>query len=283
MSAAAPGPVGLAFKAKEIEELADVYFFRPFGYVFAALARALGLSPSAVTVIGTFVGIAGAVLLATPRLAVAGFFVIILHSVLDSSDGQLARMTGQTSEFGRILDGVGGYLTHIAIYAAILSSPGAAGNLPTLIALAAVAGLSNVVHSQMYDYHRSTYVAIAVDGRATSEHGHSEGSNAVLKVYESMERALAGRHREVEAAIARRSPDGRVTDADRQRYRSAFYWPVRGWNVLGDNTRFYALGVLALVQHVEWFFVFVAVGMNAALAAMWWWQARVDRQFLRAL
>ena len=92
MSTAPSGPVGLAFKAKEIEELADVYFFRPLGYLFALLARNLGLSPSAVTVIGTLVGIGGGVMLATPSRAFGGFLVIILHSILDSSDGQLARM-----------------------------------------------------------------------------------------------------------------------------------------------------------------------------------------------
>jgi phosphatidylglycerophosphate synthase len=109
-----PGPDTLAFKAYEIEELADVYFFRPCGLVFAYAARALRLTPTTVTLVGAAVGIAGGVLLADSRLALAGFALIVLHSILDSSDGQLARMTGQTSEFGRLLDGVGGYAVYIA-------------------------------------------------------------------------------------------------------------------------------------------------------------------------
>ena len=67
---------------------------------------------------------------------------------------------------------------------------------------------------------------------------------------------------------------------DRARYRAAFYGPVRGWNLLGDNTRFYAIGVLAWLHHLEWFFAFILVPMNVALGVLWCWQRRADRRFL---
>src|SRR6185295_14397859 len=102
-----------------IEELADVYFFRPLGMVVARAARALKLTPTAVTLAGALVGVAGGLLLYDPRLGLLAFGLIVLHSILDSSDGQLARMTGQVTEFGRVLDGVGGYVTHFAIYLAL--------------------------------------------------------------------------------------------------------------------------------------------------------------------
>ena len=69
---------------------------------------------------------------------------------------------------------------------------------------------------------------------------------------------------------------------DRQQYRWYFYWPVRGWNLLGDNTRFYAIGVLVLLHQVEWFFFFILGPMNVALIALWLWQQRADRRFLNA-
>jgi len=40
-NAAPPAAGGLAFKAREIEELADIWFFRPLGMVFALAARAM--------------------------------------------------------------------------------------------------------------------------------------------------------------------------------------------------------------------------------------------------
>src|SRR5205823_3146233 len=73
----------------------------------------------------------------------------------------------------------------------------------------------------------------------------------------------------------RRCPRGRSG-----RYRDCFYWPMRGWNLLGDNTRFYAIGVLAWLHRLDLFFIFILVPMNLALIALWLWQRRADRRFL---
>jgi hypothetical protein len=98
-----------------------------------------------------------------------------------------------------------------------------------------------------------------------------------------MQRAVAGSHPDVERAVAARASGGAVRDTDRARYRDCFYWLVRGWNLMGDNTRFYAIGVLAAVHRLDLFFMFVAVPMNVAFAILWLWQARADRRFLKGL
>jgi hypothetical protein len=103
------------------------------------------------------------------------------------------------------------------------------------------------------------------------------------QVYERMQRRFVGRHAAVEAALAVRAVDGRVSPGDRARYRSSFYWPVRGWNALGDNVRRYAIGVLVLTNHLEWFFVFVLLPMNVLLVALSLWQWRADTRFLSSL
>jgi phosphatidylglycerophosphate synthase len=275
-------PVGLAFKAYEIEELADVYFFRPLGMVLARAARALGLTPIAVTLVGTCVGFAGGVSLYNPRLGYAAFALLILHGVIDSSDGQLARMTGQTSELGRLLDGAGGYLTNAAIYIAICAGATARGAGWPMWVLMFAAGFSSIAHAQMYDYHRCSYMRCVIDGVALLA-TTKPSVNGIIRAYEAFQRKLASAHDHVEAVIARRSVHGVVRDEDRQRYRACFYWPVRGWNALGDNTRFYAIGVLAWLHHVEWYFAFVFLGMNAAFALLWLWQRRADRRFLAGL
>jgi phosphatidylglycerophosphate synthase len=278
-------PEGLAFKAYEIEELADVYFFRPLGMVVARAARALRLTPTFITVIGAVVGVAGGALLYDRRLALAGFALIMLHSILDSSDGQLARMTGQVTELGRLLDGLGGYVTHAAIYIAIMTASLARGVGATVLLWAVLAAIATGAHAQMYDYHRSVYARVvrrttrAPAGQAVP----GPDVRGVLAPYERVQAWLAGSHPTVEAAIDARSSRGIVRAEDRERYRASFYWPVRGWNLLGDNTRFYAVGVLAWLQHLDWFFAFILLPMNAAFALLWLWQARADRRFLAGL
>ncbi len=286
------GSAGLAYKAYEIEELVDVYFFRRLGYLVAHAARLVRLTPNAVSIAAAAIGVAGGILLYWPHLAPLGFLLLVLHGIVDSADGQLARMTNNTSEIGRILDGVSGYVTHTAIFLAIALGSIAAGASWWVLVLAAAAGASAAIQAQLYDYHRDSYARCAIRGviphtRAVPPGPRRTGVPALLtdlaSRYETAQRRLAGVHPEVEGALARRSEAGQVRADDRVRYRARFYWPVRGWNALGDNVRRYAIGILALVQPLDLFLLFVLIPMNVVLIALWMWQYRSDRRFLAAL
>ncbi|MGE0703845.1 MAG: CDP-alcohol phosphatidyltransferase family protein, partial [Vicinamibacterales bacterium] len=238
------GSSGLAYKAYEIEELADIYFFRRLGYIVAHAARLIQLTPNAVSIAAALVGVAGGALLYWPRLALVGFGLLVLHGVVDSADGQLARMTNNTSELGRILDGVSGYVTHVAIFVAVALASMAAGASGSILLWAAAAGVSAAMQAQMYDYHRDSYARCVIRGtlgaqRSEAAAQSSSGMRAVLQrlavIYGALQRRLAGVHPEVEEALRRRAHSGQVRAEDRARYRASYYWPVRGWNVLGDN------------------------------------------------
>jgi phosphatidylglycerophosphate synthase len=275
----------LAFKAYEIEELADVYFFRPLGAVIAYTARRLRLTPTQLTVAGGAIGMAGGALLYDERLGRLAFALLIVHGIVDSADGQLARITGQTSELGRILDGMAGYVTYAAAYVALVAGFVSRGGSLSIVWWAVLSACSNVAQAQMYDYHRTWYASIAIKGVVPAGGTASidaQWAGRLFRAYDALQQTLIGRHKDVEIALAARSRDGRVSEADRARYRACFYWPVRGWNLLGDNTRFYAIGVLAVLHHLEWFFAFIVLPMNAALAMLWVWQRRADRRFLRS-
>jgi hypothetical protein len=273
----------LAFKAYEIEELADVYFFRPLGALIAYTAKALGLAPAHLTFLAGVAGVTGGVLLYDERFGWLAFGLLILHGIIDSSDGQLARLTGRASELGRVLDGLAGYATYAAIYVALAASVVNRGGSALVFLWVVLAAVSTMVHAQMYDYHRTSYASVVLKGLAPSERRPQPGpawSRWIMRVYYALQRHSIGRHEEVEVAIAARTHQGAVSDTDRERYGATFYWPVRGWNLLGDNTRFYAIGVLVWVHHLDWFFGFEIIVMNIAFGALWLWQRRADTQFL---
>ncbi|MGE3958874.1 MAG: CDP-alcohol phosphatidyltransferase family protein [Vicinamibacterales bacterium] len=281
MRTAEPVATGLAFKAREIEELVDIYFFRRLGIVFAHAARALGLSPTTVTFGALFAGAIGGAMLAWPGWAPIGVVFLFLHGVLDSSDGQLARMTGRSTEFGRVMDGVAGYVTHVAMYLGILASASARGWGWELVGLAAAAGFSTIVHAQMYDYHRTTYATFAIKGSippAVAGTPHT----GLLGFYEGMQRALAGLHPVVERRLAGRALAGQVRDEDRQLYRTCFYRPVRGWNLMGDNLRRLSIALAVWAGRPEWFVFAELIPVNLACGALWLLQQRADRRFLAA-
>lgn len=275
-------PDGLAFKAYEIEEFVDVYFFRRLGIVCAWAARAVRLTPNAVSILAGVVGLMGGALLASDAYDWLGVALVFGYGVLDSADGQLARLTGQTSEWGRVLDGVAGYVTHIAAYLAIVVRVLDSGGSGWFLALAIVAGAITIVHAQLYDYHRTSYTSIVVKGRvslATPASGRPR--NPVVAVYERAQRALAGLHPDVESAIAARATAGHVGETDRRRYRECFLGLIPGWNVFGDNGRRFALAALVAIGRLEWFFALILL-LNVPLALVWLRQRRADVRFLEA-
>jgi hypothetical protein len=276
----------LAYKAYEIEELVDVYFFRRLGIVVAHGARLLGLSPNAVTVVAGLIGLLGGALLASPRWALFGVALLYLHGVVDSADGQLARMTGRVSDIGRVLDGVAGYVTHIAVYCSIVAVVIGRGGSWWVLPGALAAGACTAVHAQLYDYHRTAYAAIVLKRRVPGPDGPRQLGGwlgRAASIYAVSQRRLLGLHVDVEAAIHGRASAGVVRDEDAQRYRGSFYRLVRGWNVMGDNVRRYAIALCVLAQHLEWFLVITLVPLNFVFAALWMRQQRADRRFLRAI
>jgi hypothetical protein len=90
-------------------------------------------------------------------------------------------------------------------------------------------------------------------------------------------------HVEVESLIATRSTAGAVREDDQARYRDCFRRPMRGWNLLGDNMRFGAIGVLACLHRIDLFFALILVPMNLALITLWFWQRSADHKFLASL
>lgn len=274
----------LAYKAYEIEEFVDIHFFRRLGIVVAHAARMLGLSPNAVSVLAGVIGGVGGAMLVDDRYVPLGVVLIVAFGVFDSADGQLARMTGQMSELGRLLDGLSGYVVHTAAYLAIVFRVVNAGGSWTVLGLAALAGVATALHAQMYDYHRTAYAAIVLKGRTSllRPTGHvADDPPALVRGYEHLQRRLSGLHVLVEETIARQARDGTVRTDDRERYRACFYRAVRLWNLFGDNVRRLGFVVLAWAHHLEWYFAFILVPLNLLLVLVWLWQQRADRAFLQ--
>jgi len=110
-----------SLKSMDTEEWFDLHFYRPIGYMWAKLGRRLGITPNAITVASIFLGIGAGVCFYFNNIwwNLLGVVLLVWADSFDSADGQLARMTGQYSRIGRILDGVSGDLWFAAIYAAI--------------------------------------------------------------------------------------------------------------------------------------------------------------------
>lgn len=92
--------------------------FRPLAHPLVLVFARLRVPPPVVVLAAGAAGIAGAVELARGSL-VAAALLIQLKTVLDNADGQLARLTGRTSAFGRYLDSEVDLLVNAVLFAAL--------------------------------------------------------------------------------------------------------------------------------------------------------------------
>ena len=91
--------------------------FRPLAHLVVVPLARLRVPPPAVVVVGAACGLGAALALARGELLAAGLLVQA-KTILDNADGQLARLTGRVSAFGRYLDSECDLLVNAALFAA---------------------------------------------------------------------------------------------------------------------------------------------------------------------
>jgi archaetidylinositol phosphate synthase len=128
--------------------------FRPLAHPLVLLFVWLRVPPPAVVVAAGAAGIAGAVELGRGSLIVAALLVQ-LKTLLDNADGQLARLTGRVSAFGRYLDSEVDLLVNFALFAAV----GRRAGMPA-VAFAGFLALTSVL-SLNFNVERLSRAAVA--------------------------------------------------------------------------------------------------------------------------
>ena len=109
-------------KSDDVEEWLDLKIVRPLGYLWTLFFNKLNVHPNTVTVLSMIIGGASGFFLSkradtTEGLIynIIGVLLIMWANLYDSADGQLARMTGKKTLWGRLLDGLAGDLWFITI------------------------------------------------------------------------------------------------------------------------------------------------------------------------
>jgi len=118
------------YKSNDTEEWLDKVWTRPIGYLWALFFRRLHIHPNTVTVLSMILGAGSAIFFAHGSWRTEGMNGLLYNIVAilllawanfyDSADGQLARMTGQKTQLGRILDGAASEVWFIPIYLALV-------------------------------------------------------------------------------------------------------------------------------------------------------------------
>lgn len=278
-------------KSMDTEEWFDLIFYRPIGYAWACLAKKLGVTPNAITIASIFLGVAAGILFYYDNLGLnlVGILLLVWANSFDSADGQLARMTGQYSRLGRILDGLSGDLWFATIYVAIclrevVTSDFFEAHHWVIWVVAVVAGMCHAKQAAMADYYRQFHLFF-VKGKEGSELENADYLKRKLAElpwkgnfwkkltltfytnYTVTQEKETPAMQELRRELAARYP-GEIPQDFRDRFRAASRPLMKYTNILSFNVRSWALFASILCQMPWLYFAFEITVMNGILLYM---------------
>jgi hypothetical protein len=272
-------------KSLDTEEFIDIHFYRPIGYRWALLFSKRGIHPNTVSLAAMLIGAVAGVCFYFTNLWInaAGMLLLMWANSYDSADGQLARMTGQTSPFGRMLDGLCGDVWFIFIYAAICFRLMPLWSFWIWI-LAAATGFFHSKQAAMADYYRNVHLFF-LKGESGSELADSRTlleqykrrtwadgfipklSDYIYYSYTKGQEAWAKQFLRMREALKQRYPDG-VPDRFRVAFRAKSLPLMKYANMLSFNVRVIGLFVSLFINMPWLYFVFELTVLNVMLTYM---------------
>jgi len=111
----------------------------------AGLLLRIGLMPNTITLLGLAGNALGAVFLARGNFLVGGLLVVVMGPI-DALDGAMARLRGESSDFGAFVDSVTDRYSELFIYAGLITFTLYAGQ-PVMVVLSFLAAAGSVLVS----------------------------------------------------------------------------------------------------------------------------------------
>ena len=144
----------------ELIEPVNRYFHNPIAAQIVNVFKNTWVTPDQVTYISIFIGLISAYIfsLGTPWSFFLAGIVLELVLILDCVDGQLARVKKCASDWGRLLDGIAGYIIYLAVLGGIMI-----GLDKYYIALI-LFGVVTILRGIAYDYCKLTFITIIQKG-----------------------------------------------------------------------------------------------------------------------
>jgi phosphatidylglycerophosphate synthase len=245
-----PPPQG---RPQAIEDPSNRWLIHRITAALLPLAIRAGIHPNVVSLAGLGFGVLAGVAYSQwhdPWMATLGFALMIGWHICDGIDGQLARATGKTSAFGRLLDGICDYATFFAVLLPIIFS---FDNWPPLLALGLTAGAAHVVQSAYFEGERESWIRRSRGVFAAR--ARSAAGGIVEAGYNRIEGALGNRTRAIDAALA-------ADPALLPRYLAATAPTMRRLAILGANGRTLAIW-LACLSGMPWlYFIWELCGLT---------------------
>jgi phosphatidylglycerophosphate synthase len=284
-------------KAPEMEETLDAVFFRPLAYLGVRAIKGTPITADQVTIASIAVGIAAGVLFAmgTAASLLWGAAAVFAFNILDCADGMLARVKGQGSPFGYVLDGLAGYIGTTAIILGLGQAAASRHHDPVFFwCLTVAAGLSlawwcAVVDGLRLDWSRRVYgkrqdraaelarlVDAAAEWRREGTHGMERMLAGAYVIYVRLWEGRASRERAEGTGRAEQAEDALPVAAWAEVNRPILRLAVAA----GPTMQLTAIIVAAVLNQPEWLLWGAVVVGNAYGAGVLLARMAVRRRLL---
>lgn len=296
-----------SLKSMDTEEHIDLWFYRPIGYAWARLAARLGVTPNVITIASIFLGIGAGVAFYFSDLWVniIGMLLLVWANSFDSADGQLARMTGQYSRLGRILDGLAGDFWFVTIYVAIClreihTSDFFIAHHWAIWVLAVATGICHAKQAAMADYYRQFHLFF-LKGKDGSElenlsdlrqkydeiswkgHFWKKLTMATYVNYTKQQEATTPAMQQLRRQLRQRFSSGVIPQRFRDDFRRMSLPLMKFTNILSFNWRVIVL-FISLFLRMPWiYFVFEFTVLNALMIYMVTRHEAICREMIKRL
>ena len=274
----------LATKGIEVEEPIDRMFFRPLGFRLARRLAPGRITADQVTAASLVIGlVAGHLMFYNDwRLGATGVVLFVLSDVLDSADGQLARMRGGGTRFGRVLDGISDSLRFVNLYLHLAARVWVAGYGWIGVALVVAAGVSHSLQAAAADFIRHLYLGAGDQGELDlpEDLGAEPAGFWERFAFRSYAGYVRRQGRMFPGAIAlvRRWRAGESSPRERAAFQDAVRPLVRGAPWIAQNIRF-ALLALTVVPGWPMAMCWMTIApLNALLVGGMLWLERISRR-----
>lgn len=252
-----------SLKQPEAEEILDLLFYRPLAYFLVKIIYRFSISPNQISLLSMVGGILSAYFFSTGELKYfrIGAFVFLGANLLDCMDGQLARLQGSGTFFGRVIDGVADYITGIAVFIAM--GIGLQHHYSNIWYLVIFTGISSVIHGIAYDYYQGEFIRYKT-GRANitaddiKKYSQEKNENKNFKIGQKILVNIYTLYLLTQEKSVLFFPKLQYAETEKEELRSMIRW----WSYLGPTTNRSILIIFCLIGAPLYYLYFVMSAGN---------------------
>ncbi len=281
-----------SLKMLEVEEIFDLFFYRPLAFLLVKLIYPTNITPNQLTIGAIIMGIIGGIFYAqgtplSPEPFVIGAFFFMMFNILDCSDGQLARLKKNGTHTGRIIDGLADYIAILAIYIGIGIGFANNNDNPLLYwGLLALAGASITIQAILVDYYRNRFLDYVLERKSTFGENMDEFREEyeiiknkkgkwfektiihIYLTYSNFQNKLTSKKRKEKLLIATSSE-----------FLAQNNIIIRFWVLIGPTSQVTALILCSVFNRFDIYFWIMIAGFNSVALINWLIQRIIDKKF----